>query len=671
MRRRRTTNEWEFQGQALNWLNDEIRRRPGMGLDKTTQEPSKLTPRRNDLVMWIDRATESAFLTIELKTPDTPITDPKLLRDADAKAKQWRAPFFAIWNMQAAELYRTPPPPTVATPQDRIRTWPPDPLVRSVEDWLKAKAADSLRRRAIELLDSAWSARASDAGQAIAIDASVFVDRLAQRLSQIRAHIQPALSARAAANRSLRRRLRAIAAAQGFLGFVEDVDAAIAGQYAYRLIGQILFYFALRRKQPSLPPLVLSPSDTIPAAFRPYWDEVRRFDYEALFEPSLLDELVPVPARAQALIRALVVELAAYDWNSLRDDVLGAVFENLIPKEEQLHLGQFYTRPRVADLLVSFAVNGEQPMVLDPGCGSGTFLMRAYDFVKDRTSLPHTELLSRLWGFDISPFAAELAAINLFRQDMSAFENFPRILPGNFFDRHPGEEIPFLPARTGGQERVVLQIPTFSAIVGNPPYLRSQNQDDLDPRYKATLFQAAVRNQVRPATKTDLFAFFVYKALEFMKPGSRLGFVTTASWISADYGVALQRLLLDRLRLVAVIGSSAESFFSQVDVNTVLVIAEMRRDLDPDADEHLRFVTLKKRLEELFPQGPQYWSSLLAFTDRVEAADQSEEDDRVRIKLVRATDEHRALASSPKRPRNWSVFLRAPLSYYELFGEIR
>ena len=68
------TNEWEFQGDVLTWINEVIQKRPGLGLEKASQEPSKLTPKRNDLVIWRNRAAGSAFLTIELKTPEVPIT---------------------------------------------------------------------------------------------------------------------------------------------------------------------------------------------------------------------------------------------------------------------------------------------------------------------------------------------------------------------------------------------------------------------------------------------------------------------------------------------------------------------------------------------------------------------------------------------------------------------
>lgn len=268
------------------------------------------------------------------------------------------------------------------------------------------------------------------------------------------------------------------------------------------------------------------------------------------------------------------MEFSVYDWGSLRDDVLGSIFENLIPREEQALLGEFYTPPRVADLIVAFTLRGDVKAVLDPGCGSGTFLMRSYEYLREVAGLDHVETLNRLWGFDISSFAAELAAINLFRQDLSSFFNFPRIVPGNFFDHRTGETILFPPAKVGGLTKVPVPLPLFDVIVGNPPYLRSQNQDDLDPQYKRRLFEVSGRNNVEAESKTDLFAFFIYKSLEMMKVGSRLGFVTSSSWLIAAFGTPIKRLLFDRLRLVAIVTSDAEPFFSQVAVNAAILDAQ-------------------------------------------------------------------------------------------------
>lgn len=661
------SNEWEFQGQVVTWLNAEIKARAGLGLDKATQETSRLTAKRNDLVVWWNRNSESAFVTIELKTPDTSITDPDFFNDAAEKSRRWGSAFFVVWNMQYAELYPTPPSLTNPSPADRLFAWDMDRLVLNVDDWLKPKCATSLQKRTVEILDTAWQFYQDKKQTSIIIDASLFVERLANRLSQLREEILPELRKKVAGSRALRKQIRALSAIQGFIGIVEDLELAVVGQYVYRIVGQILFYFALQRVQPSLPTIEISPLDELPESLRRYWNDVRRFDYEALFEPSELDEIVPLPSPAQKLLRKLIEDLSQYDWNSLADDVLGSVFEHLIPKEEQLLYGQFYTPSKVADMLVAFSVDGSSS-VLDPGCGSGTFLMRSYDFLAKTASLTHQEILSRTWGFDISSFATELASINLFRQELSVFENFPRVVRGNFFQLMPGQSIMFPPPKTGALTKIPMAIPKFKAIVGNPPYLRSQNQDDLDPKYKNMLFQAASRAGITAASKTDLFAFFIYRCLEFMESGSRLGFVVSSSWLSSDFGVSIQHLLFERLKLIALVGSSVESFFSQVQVNTVLFIVEKREKSGIAKDELLRFVALRKPLTELLPDGSDYWSQVTRLIDDIEEARDSTETDNYRLTAVSAERERKLLHARPKETRNWSPYLRAPLSYFRLFG---
>src|SRR5262245_31056409 len=108
---------------------------------------------------------------------------------------------------------------------------------------------------------------------------------------------------------------------------------------------------------------------------------------------------------------------------------------------------------------------------------------------------------------------------------MSEFENFSRIVPGNFFERMPGQTVDFpTPRITMGTKKVPVPIPRFDCIVGNFSYLRSQNQDDLDSSYRGKLFQAAARAGFQAPAKTDLFAFFIYHSAQFMNEGSRLGF---------------------------------------------------------------------------------------------------------------------------------------------------
>lgn len=661
---RKDSNEQEFQGQVISWLNVEIAKRK-LGLDTATQEkPQKHSGRRSDMIVWTDRVALLPFVAIELKTPATPINDPTFFADALSKGRHWRSKYFALWNMRDFEVYETTFS-KIPTPADAIRKSSHPLAISRIEDWLKPNFKKELHDQAIGILDAAIIHSISGAGLQHAIDPEIFVSRLTDGIGQLRTIFYKELKKASSADRKLRRDLKRIATEQGFEGFVDDIDYAIAGQIGYRFIGQVLFYFALRRKIPALKDLVVGPNEALPAALRPYWDDVRRYDYEALFKPEPIEALVPVTKEAQSILRRLIEQLRSYDWASLTDDVLGSIFEHLIPRNQQILLGQFYTPRPVADLLVASTVDGARPFVLDPGCGSGTFLMSTYAYLAHTANLSHKELLSIIWGFDISAFAAELAVINLYRQDMAEFENFPRINVGNFFSRNTNDTIEFpAPQHGSGTKKVPVPIPMFDSIVGNPPYLRSQNQDDLDPDYRKKLFQAALNAGFDAEAKTDLFAFFIYHATKLMKEGARLGFVTPASWLTSDYAITLQKALLGPIRLTSVITSNAESFFPQADVNAVLLVAEKKSENDEDSS--IRFVTLKKPIEVLTSGKGEYWDRVMSLAEEIET-DVSIENERYRIKLVDSAVERAALNADRSKPRNWSRYLRAPLSYYAIF----
>jgi hypothetical protein len=219
--------------------------------------------------------------------------------------------------------------------------------------------------------------------------------------------------------------------------------------------------------------------------------------------------------------------------------------------------------------------------------------------------------------------------------------------------------------------KIPIPVPIFDAIIGNPPYLRSQNQDDLDPKYRSQLFSSAGKVGIKAPPKTDLFAFFIYHAMRFMKPGSRLGFVTPSSWLTANYAATLQGLLTTDLRLIALVSSTVESFFPQVDVNASLLVAEKVSPEQQSSDvTPLRFVTLKVPIERMLRGSDDYWSKIVSLTDRIYEPNMSYEDADLRIKIVPLAQERDALAAEPKVTRNWSKYLRAPLSYYTLFGDV-
>ncbi|MDP8208570.1 MAG: N-6 DNA methylase [Candidatus Electryonea clarkiae] len=666
MKTRHISNELEFQGNVLTWINIELKSRPALGLEIATQEASKIDSKRNDLVVWHNRASNHAFLTIELKTPTTPITDNVLILDACKKAQKWESPFFVIWNMQIAEIYLTPEENKSATPADRIQQFPPNKNVTSVDDWIDESIREELQTQTVKIIDFVWH-EALKKGISLPIDATVFVERIVHRIEVLREEIYPELIQKIKRNKALRNKILHIATSQGYSGLVDDISKALVGQFCYRLVGQILFYFALKRHQPSLKELKLDNNKSFMEAIRPYWDEIRRFDYEAIYKANELDEIVPVTKNAETILKVLINEFNKYDWNTLRDDILGSIFEQLIPEREQTLLGQFFTSSLVADFLIVLALDGENPKLLDPGCGSGTFLLRSYQYLHDTQRMDHPDLLESLWGFDISPFAAQLAVINLFRQNLSEFENFPRVLNTDFFEVSVGDLVEFPPSREGIQGKIEINIPIFDAIVANPPYIRSQQQDDLDPKYKDRLFSVFADEQgLESPSKTDLFAFFVYHSYQYLRDGGRIGFVTSSSWLTADYGYYFQRFLIEKFNLIAVISSEVESFFTQVDQNTVLFVAEKRPiNENPSEAEVIRFVTLKQKLNNIISEGNDHWLLIQKFANEIESANSDFENENLRIRCISTYDELERMKERNEL-RNWSINLRAPRIYFSI-----
>ncbi len=94
------------------------------------------------------------------------------------------------------------------------------------------------------------------------------------------------------------------------------------------------------------------------------------------------------------------------------------------------------------DVVNAFCIRQSEDNVLDPSCGSGSFLVRAYQrksWLKQDQRLSHhadthQDRLGQIYGADISLFAAHLSTLNLAARDIQDEENYPRIRRGNFFE---------------------------------------------------------------------------------------------------------------------------------------------------------------------------------------------------------------------------------------------
>ena len=125
----------------------------------------------------------------------------------------------------------------------------------------------------------------------------------------------------------------------------------------------------------------------------------------------------PTEVGGLSLLRTLARRIARFDWQKAPTDVAAILYETVIPPDERRQLGEYYTPDWLARAIVREVVADPlEQYVLDPACGSGTFVAEAVThFIEaaNKTSLDPNEVLEWLRfsvaGIDVHPVAVHLA----------------------------------------------------------------------------------------------------------------------------------------------------------------------------------------------------------------------------------------------------------------------
>lgn len=135
-------------------------------------------------------------------------------------------------------------------------------------------------------------------------------------------------------------------------------------------------------------------------------------------EPDFFDWVVDVNGGGQ-FVRLLARRLHRFDWRSVEHDVLKVLYESIISAAQRKQLGEYYTPDWLAERIVDATIaEPSAQRVLDPACGSGTFLfhaVRRYLEDAEGRGTPNGEALpaltQRVIGMDIHPVAVTFARV--------------------------------------------------------------------------------------------------------------------------------------------------------------------------------------------------------------------------------------------------------------------
>lgn len=146
-----------------------------------------------------------------------------------------------------------------------------------------------------------------------------------------------------------------------------------------------------------------------------------KFDEAGIYgvvEPDFFDWTVEIDG-GETFIRTLARRLSRFSWGAVEQDVLKVLYESVIGAETRKRLGEYYTPDWLADVIVSETITDPlNTRVLDPACGSGTFLfhaIRKYIASADEDRRTIGEILDgvtrHVLGMDLHPVAVTLARV--------------------------------------------------------------------------------------------------------------------------------------------------------------------------------------------------------------------------------------------------------------------
>ncbi len=275
-----------------------------------------------------------------------------------------------------------------------------------------------------------------------------------------------------------------------------------------------------------------------------------------------------------------------YDFSAIEADVLGNIYEqylgHILKKtekrakltESQAHRkkqGIYYTPTYIVDYIVKNTlgellkdkkVDPEKIRILDPACGSGSFLIKAFDVLndyyakKDKDYAQHqldasgqgtiysrkTKILeNNIFGVDLDKQAVEIAQLNLMLKIAERGHRLPllqqNIQNGNSLIDDPSvaEDKAF---NWNQRFKQIMDDGGFDVVIGNPPYIRVQTGNPLEKDYLQHNYLAA-------KGKYDLYILFIERGLKLLKPGGRFGFIVPNKFTQTKYGEALKKYILD------------------------------------------------------------------------------------------------------------------------------
>lgn len=417
----------------------------------------------------------------------------------------------------------------------------------------------------------------------------------------------------------------------------EELGRASTRVAAFIIVSQILFYFILKQKNEKGQRKISRIQST--KQLQSLFDEiVVTKHYKVIYQARLVEML---PSKSVNNLNQIFKSLSFFQYEELKRDIIGKIFHGLIPFELRKLLAAYYTSNIAGDFLGYLVIKNAQSTILDPACGSGTLLVSAYKRIKElNENLPHTQILQKLFGFDVATFAAQLAGINLALQEPLEPIDKCHIGIMDIFKLDIGLQ----------NDKLEFDVPKFDVIIGNPPFTRG---DRLDREYKDFLEAHLRKNGIFVKYNKKylgLYAYFLLDSLRLLKDQGTLAFILPFSIINSLTMKPVMQYLSDKFSFRYFITSDVQEAFSEQSAfKEVFLVAQKGKF----HNQKTKFVILKQKLSR---------RNYLNLAKMIEENTKDFEDTSIRIRHINS--------QKLRNSSNWVIHLYNQ-DFNNLFDQIR
>lgn len=206
-------------------------------------------------------------------------------------------------------------------------------------------------------------------------------------------------------------------------------------------------------------------------------------------------------------------------------DELVIAFECLVPDYDKKSNGVVYTPPEIRRYITKEILESHHiPLVIDPACGCGAFLISATQLLHQKYDVSYEEIYEKyIWGCDVDSHSIEKCKILL---EMLRYQD-EGVSSKCRYNLLVGNALEIL-----AQKKYYKK---FDVVIGNPPYVRSKNIDD---KMKESLKKWEV-----VSGNVDLYIPFFQLGMELLNSNGSLGYISPNTYLQSVNGRALRNYI--------------------------------------------------------------------------------------------------------------------------------